>query len=319
MSKKIIARCALLSIGFVGVCAHAQSSVSISGMIDIGLYRDVNHTTNIGSIQRSNIAFSGVEDLGGGYGVTFKLSHRFNPDTGDNESTTKPFFHGESTVGLKGPFGSVQFGRRLDAMYNNDWQFDPWDYFDRIASPAWDLWHYNFPSDPKGNAGTAEYGRLNNGIFYDSPTFGGVAIHLSGSPETTGTGRKPFTAALTYNTDAVAAMVAHGKNSDGNTDTFLGLRGNLGKLSVMGAYDVSKAGTSTAKTSTLGATYALDVATLRAGVGQVDVDGVKAEKVVGIGAIRYLSKRTSIYADFAHKTFQTFSGNTYGLGVAHSF
>lgn len=320
MFRTIVTRCAILSLGLVGVCAHAQSSVTISGLVDIGIFRDTNKVWNVSPIQRSNIAFGGAEDFGGGYAATFKLSHRFDTSNGANESAAKPFWHGESTVGLKGPFGSVQFGRRLDAMYNNDWEFDPWGYFDRIASPAWDLWHYNFPSDPRGNSGTAEFGRLNNGIFYDSPTFGGASIHLSGSPETDPAARnKPLTVALRYGGGHVTAMVAHGKNSDGNTDNFAGLRVNMSKLSVMGAYDVSKAGTSKAKSTTLGASYVLEVATLRAGWGQVDVNGVKAEKVLGIGAVRYLSKRTSVYVDFAHKTFPSFSANTYGVGLAHSF
>lgn len=34
-------------------------------------------------------------------------------------------------------------------------------------------------------------------------------------------------------------MVARGRNSAGNADTFVGLRAAFGNLSVMGAYDVS--------------------------------------------------------------------------------
>lgn len=204
MYNKFIASGALI-LGLVAAPAHAQSSVSISGSIDIGIYRDTNKVWNVGPIQRSNIAFSGQEDLGNGLAATFNLSQRFDPDTGALEGTpNKPLFHGESTIGLKGDFGSLKLGRRLDAMYNNDWDFDPWYYFDRVASPAWDLWHYNFPSDPKDNNGTPDYGRLNNGIFYDSPVFGGVSIHLSGSPETpTGDKNKPYTAAVKYANEAV--------------------------------------------------------------------------------------------------------------------
>lgn len=320
MFKKIVARCALLPLGMVVICAHAQSSVTISGLVDIGIFRDTNSVWNVAPIQRSNIAFSGTEDLGGGLAATFKLSHRFDTSTGANEGGGKPFWHGESTVGMKGSFGSVQFGRRLDAMYSNDWEFDPWYYFDRIASPAWDLWHYNFPSDPKGNSGTPDFGRLNNGIFYDSPTFGGATVHLSTSPEKQpGDLNRPVTAAVKYKRGFFSGMIARGRNSAGNTDTYIGLRANLDKLSVMGAHDVSKAAPSTAKATTVGVSYALGQAELRAGWGQVDVDGVKAEKVLGLGAVYHLSKRTNIYADIARKTFPTSSANTYGVGVAHSF
>jgi predicted porin len=114
-------------------------------------------------------------------------------------------------------------------------------------------------------------------------------------------------------------MATHGKNSNGDTDTFLGLKAGFSRFEVMGVHDVSKAGPSTAKATTLGATYTMNVTTFRLGWGLVDVDGVKAEKLLGVGAVYALSKRTSLYADFAHKIFPTQSANTYGLGIAHGF
>lgn len=318
LSAQLAAAAALTAL--TAPAAHAQSNVTISGMIDIGVYRDTAKAWNVGPIQRSNLAFSGSEDLGGGLSAIFKLSHRFNPDTGSQESASKPFWHGESTVGLKGAFGTVQLGRRLDAMYANDWAFDPWYNFDRVASPAWDLWHYNFPSDPHGNSGTAEYGRLNNGIFYDSPNLSGFSLSLSASPETSaGDANKPFAAALQYAGNGFAAMLAHGKNSAAGTDDFVGLKGSFGDFGAMGVYNVSKAGGSKAKTATLGAMYAIGVTTLKLGWGQVDLDGTKAEKIASAGALYGLSKRTSVYADFAHKTFPDRSVNVYGVGLTHAF
>lgn len=299
----------------------AQSGVKISGFLDIGVYRDAAKTWNVGTIQRSNIAFSGSEDLGGGMAATFKLSHRMELDTGAGEGVpNKPFWHGESTVGLKGPFGAVKFGRALDALSNNDYAFDPWEYFNRIASPAWDLWHYNYAVDPQGNNGRPEFGRLNNGVFYDSPSFGGFAVHLSGSPEKRpGDTRRPLTASLTYDHARGAAMIAHGKNSAGDTDTFLGLKGKFGAFAVMGAYDVSKSGASTAKAKTLGVQYTAGLTTVNGGWGRVDVDGAKAQDMVSVGAAYMLSKRTSVYADVARKRFPASSSTVFGAGIAHSF
>src|SRR5438034_1181326 len=80
----------------------------------------------------------------------------------------------------------------------------------------------------QGNNGTADYGRLNNGIFYDSPTLSGFGVHLSTSPELrTGDLNRPVGVSLTYNQSPFAAMLAHEKNSAGNTDTFVGLKGTL--------------------------------------------------------------------------------------------
>ncbi|GAB3762420.1 hypothetical protein GCM10028796_14060 [Ramlibacter monticola] len=101
--------------------------------------------------------------------------------------------------------------------------------------------------------------------------------------------------------------------------TFRGLKAGFSRFAVMGVHDVSKAGPSKAKATTPGATYTMNVTTVRLGWGLVDVDGVKAENLLGVGAVYTLSKRTSLYADFAHKIFPTQSANTYGLGIAHGF
>jgi predicted porin len=309
-----------LLAGSVGT-SLAQSNVNVSGHIDVGVYRDTSSNWRVGSIQRSNIAFSGSEDLGGGMSATFKLSHRFAPDTGAAEGTPgKPFWHGESTLGLKGNFGQLRVGRALDAMYSNDWAFDPWYYFDSVASPAWDLWHYNFPSDPVANGGSADYGRMNNGVYYDSPTFNGISVHISTSPQKReGDANRPFGVSLNYSKGSVAAMLAHEKNSAGNTDTFLGLKGSVAGVTLMGAYDVSKAGASTAKATTLGAQYGLGAFTLNAGWGKVVVDGVKAQQTIGLGALYPLSKRTTVYVDLAEKRFPARSAVVYGAGMSHSF
>jgi predicted porin len=314
------AHCALSCLTLVTGAVHAQSHVSISGCLDIGVYRDTGKRWNVGPIQRDHIAFSGSEDLGGGLSATFRLGHRVDLGTGGLEGPAKPFWHGESTVGLAGAFGSIQFGRRLDAMSANEWEFDPWGNYDRLASPAWDLWHQNFPSDPTGNDGSAEFGRLNNGIFFDSPTVHGVALHLSGTPETgTGNPRRAVGGALTFRHADFAAMAARERNGAGDTDTFLGLRGGFERVTLMGAYDISKSAASTAKATTLGVEYRLGATTLKAGWGQVDVDGVKVEKMVGLGMHHALSKRVALYADVAHKRFVPGSRNTYGVGLAYSF
>ncbi|MBS0450890.1 MAG: porin [Proteobacteria bacterium] len=318
-----------------GTSAMAQSSLQIGGLIDIGLYRDTNKTWQLGPIQRSNLEFSGTEDLGGGLAATFNLNLRFETDTGQLEQVGKPFFHGESTVGLKGPLGSIRLGRALDAMESQDWKFDAWGNFDRIASPAWDIWHYNYPTDPRGNAdGTPEYGRLNNGMFYDSPSFNGFAVHLSTAANEDVRGQptgasgannplvQPWGVSLNYDGDAWAAMLAHERNSNGDTDSFVGLRATLGDLSVYGAWDRSEAlaSSSVAKVLTLSVQYVLGNVALRGGWGRMDLDGVQAQRTIGAGVSYAFSKRTSVYVDVASKRFPGDDNRSmYGVGMAHAF
>lgn len=317
-TRRCLCSCALLLAPITGWC---QGGVTVSGFIDAGIYRDIDSSWKIGPIQRSNLAFSGVEDLGKGMAFTFRLSTRFETDTGTIEESNKPLWHDEATIGISGTFGSLQVGRRMDALYANDWIFDPWNFYDRIASPAWDLWRYNFPSDPKANrGGTPDWGRLNNGIFYDSPAIAGFTLHLSGSPESSeGDRKKALMTAVRYQHANGAAMIAHGRNSAGNTDSFIGLRLNVASVSVMGGYDVSKSGGSTAEGLSLGASMSGRQTTFRVGVGRLDVDGVRMEKMLGLGVKQALSKRTSLYADFARKVYPARTASTYGIGMVHTF
>lgn len=300
--------------------AWGHEGVTVSGFIDAGIYRDIDKTWQVGPIQRSNLAFSGREDLGG-VAVTFRLSTRFESDTGALEESNKPFWHDEATIGIIGKFGSLQVGRRMDALYAHDWIFDPWNYYDRIASPGWDLWRHNFASDPRANrGGTPDWGRLNNGIFYDSPDVGGFTLHLSGSPESSpGDRKKALMSSVRYQSPHGAAMIARGRNSAGDTDSFVGLKLIRGGVSVMGALDLSKSGSSTAKALTLGASYVVGRTTFRAGAGRVDVDGIRKEKMLGLGVKQALSKRTSLYADFARKAYPARTASTYGVGMVHTF
>jgi predicted porin len=311
----------VLAVGAALGCgiAQAQSNVAISGSLDVGVYRDTAHAWNVGTIGRSHLQFAGTEDLGDGLAATFKLRTRLDLDTGTPEGNgSKPFWHGESTVGLKGGFGSVRLGRALDAIQSQDWAFDAWDNSSRIASPAWDLWHWNYSADPRGGGS----GRTANSVFYDSPAFAYTTLQVSYSPETVaGDATKTRAASLVFNNGTIRALIGAGRNSAGAKEGSVGLRGKITALTLMGLYNVSESASgSKAKVATLGATYALGSTTLKAGWGQADVDGVKRERLFSLGAAYGLSKRTSLYADAASKRFPNQgSKGTYGGGITHSF
>ena len=236
--------CAVLGTLAATVPAWAQSSVSINGLLDAGVYRGFDGVNQLGTIQRSNVAISGYEDLGGGLKAVFRLGTRLELDTGATEGAgVKPFWHEESTVGLQGSWGTVRVGRALTAMWAQDWKFDPWANFNRIASPAWYQWHALTPSDPFGNNGTAEYGRINNGIFYDSPKMAGFTLRLSASPERQselGATQRPYAAALEYEQHGVSALAAYERNSVGDKNTFLAGKYSFGHAALMLAHDDSR-------------------------------------------------------------------------------
>ncbi|MGD9757156.1 MULTISPECIES: porin [Comamonas] len=310
--------------------AAAQSSnVSIGGLIDGGIYRGFDGTAQAGTIQRSNLAIAGWEDLGGGLKATFRLSARFDIDTGRLEDQgRKPFWHDESTVGLQGGFGHLRLGRALSAMWSQDWKFDPWANFNRISSPAWYQWHYLTPTDRYSNNGTAEYGRMANGIFYDSPTVAGFTLHLSASPERTEVpltlrreGRG-YSASLNYDSDSLSGMLAFERNGSGDKDTFVAGKYRFGAAAVMAAWDYSRVAQTalSAKAVTLGATYQMGQTTLKAGYGRQRMQE-QTNHFYSLGADYALSKRTTLYASLGRKSYEygADSGTSFGVGMAHAF
>ncbi|MTV38343.1 porin [Duganella radicis] len=316
--QTVLLACAVLGALAMAAPARAQSSVSVNGMLDLGLYRGFDGVTQIGTVQRSNLAISGVEDLGGGVKAVFRLSTRFEMDTGASEGAGyKPFWHDESTIGLKGAWGTVRAGRAMTAMWANDWKFDPWCNYNRIASPAWQHWHYLTPSDPFANNGTAEYGRLNNGVFYDSPTVGDFTVRLSGTPERDPRGAtRPVSAVLEYGQGAWAGMAAYERNSIGDKDYFAAGKYSFGDAAIMAAYDDSRelATNGRSRAYTVSASYKMDQrVTLKTGYSLQRLNGVD-NRYLSFGADYALSRRSTLYFSVGHQhTTST------GFGMAHIF
>lgn len=308
----------------VSVVAQAQSTVNVGGYLEQAIYRGFDKVSRVGSLGRSNLAFNGKEGLGDGMSAVFRISTRFEMDTGAPENPFA-FWHDEATVGLKSAsLGSVRLGRGLTAMWAHDWEFDPWYNFNRIASPAWQFWHYLTPTDRVANGGGPEYGRLNNGIFYDSPTFARVSVHLSTSPEaTTGPGGgRSRGVALRWGEGSAAALLAAERNGSGDKVWFLAGKYGFGNATIFAAYDRSEmAGVTplTANAITLSGAYAIGATTLKAGFGKQDLAGTD-KKFYSLGAEYSMSKRATLSLSLGHYTPQPAGTSTaFGLGLTHAF
>lgn len=336
ISKAIVVGASFVSLHGV---ALAQSTVTVSGFLDaavIGSNR--GGTTQVGSLGASDLVFSGNEDLGGGMKATFRLASRFNIDTGG--LTSRAMFHEESTVGLKGDFGLVRIGRALTPMWNNDWNYDAWYNFDRVASPAWQLWHGNSPTSPSSPVGGApgtvgmadEYARLNNGVFYGSPTIGGFRVELAGEVEKNNADlnvkKRNISGAVMYGNGPFAAMISAERNSRDNKVYFAATKYSLGDLTVMGAYDYERAapessyftGQKRNRSAVIEGAYTVGVTTFKLGYGR-QIDG--HANFVGTGATYTLSKRTNLVASLGFSGKKMWgakeASTSYGLGMNHSF
>jgi len=126
MKKSLLALAALTAIAGA---ASAQSSVTISGVIDIGVEHTSNGGASAGSATQvgrsnmgtSNITFKGVEDLGNGMKASFTVSHEFQGDNGDSGAPAGGTGWGNfgSWVGLSGGFGSVDIGNVFTTTFKS--------------------------------------------------------------------------------------------------------------------------------------------------------------------------------------------------------
>ena len=342
MRNPILALCVLAAAASPAAHAAASgSSVSLYGFLDVGVHDSNRGPAQLGTIQRSSIGVRGEEDLGGGLAATFNLQHRFDVDTGLSEASgAQPFFYGESTVGLRGDFGAVRFGRALTPMWAQDWAFDPWANFDRIASPAWQIFHPSFRSDPHHNGAIGDYSRLNNGIFYDSPAMHGLTVHAALSVEKDTTpdangfsdSARPLGLSLNYARGPFAAMLAGERNSADDKTWFAGASYRMGATTLMGSYNRTSLsaesqaflGDSSARRRavTLGLTHVIGANTWKLGWGR-DFEGygtAGATNYAGFGVGHALSKRTTVYADLGLADPANAQRTTrWGVGISHAF
>ena len=105
--------------------ALAQSSVTLYGIVDTGV-EYVSHANAAGGhVFRmpavtgelpSRWGLRGTEDLGGGYSAVFTLESGFNVRDGSSGQGGR-LFGRQAFVGLKGPYGTMAFGRQYTMTY----------------------------------------------------------------------------------------------------------------------------------------------------------------------------------------------------------
>jgi predicted porin len=123
MKKTLVAMAALASVS-----VFAQSSVTISGRLDLG-HANLKTTTKVAGVNSvaktfslagdqqgrttSRLTFAGSEDLGGGLRANFNYETRLNPDTtaAPGLDRTRNMF-----INLAGGFGSVTIGTYLNPL-----------------------------------------------------------------------------------------------------------------------------------------------------------------------------------------------------------
>jgi predicted porin len=302
----------------MGGSAYAESTVSIYGLIDIAVSKESGQGSSVHRGYPNWLGFTGQEDLGDGLSATMNLMTRFVPNSGAAESNT--FWHGESTVGLKSAsLGHIRFGRALTPLWGLKYQFEPW-------GDSWfngSLGQYQttsrFITNPAGCVSDCPgFARLNKGVFYDSPTFGGFDAHVATQIEReVGAARRGFGASLNYASGPLGGMLSYERNTADATALFMGMSYDFGAAVVMGSIGQSQqTGTPNQTSMVLGTTAPFGGNNaIRAGLGR---DFKTGDDKFSVGAQHFFSKRTQVYADiYREKTASNVNG--VALGMRHSF
>ena len=316
-------------MALAAAAANAQSSVTVYGIVDMGVVKGNGGTAaNPGALgtseawtmqerSSSRLGFRGNEDLGGGLSAQFQIEHRFRPDTG---AVTNPtFWHGRSYVQLSSTtLGKVYLGREYSPAYWPQNYTDPagWDGVGQLG---------NLQS--AGFASTAGI-RLNNSVGYRSPSFGGVTVDAAVSAGE-GVAGRDSAINLQYSGGPLYIGVAYEEISggpvatDGNSLANIGATYKFGSVKLMAYYARSKTnqGRDSNDAYSLAGTVNMGASEFYLSYGQLDPAGNNnTQKKVGAGIKYTLSKRTNLYADVGQGTQDARSDNTaYAFGIKHTF
>jgi predicted porin len=340
MKKSLLA---LAVLGAFAGAASAQSSVTIYGMVDLALAKQIGSEDNqVWDSPDSRIGFRGSEDLGGGLKAIFQFEMRFNAANGENDRTdcstdaelntecSLRMWHAISMVGLSGNFGTVGLGRQ----YNGAWPvtngIDPWGD-DSVAGLRsvflGDFDDMGMGSDPK---------RVNNSIRYDSPNIGGFTFAAT-IAESNGVDDRPYALSGVYSAGPLWLGLSYLNPTDENDDLItLGAKYKFGQFGIAGGYSFGTSPNDGDIDSwILAGTMQLGGGELRVGYTEyqeknnslISGNSFKLKKA-GLGYYYSLSKRTRVYADIAMGSSSLALINAdgvededlgYGVGIRHSF
>ena len=113
---------AIMAVSAIAGTAHAQSSVTIYGVVDAGIAYVNNQKTatggtggvfalNTGGVTPSIFGFKGSEDLGGGLKANFNLEGHFFAGTGQG-GQWGGLFGRQANVGLSNSYGTLTLGKQ---------------------------------------------------------------------------------------------------------------------------------------------------------------------------------------------------------------
>ncbi|AXF24047.1 porin [Burkholderia pyrrocinia] len=225
MKKLALSTLSLALLGAAGA-AHAQSSVTLYGVIDTSIayvHGNDGKGNNAwqmlsGNLQGSRFGLKGAEDLGGGLKAIFQLENGFDPGTGHLNQGGRMFGR-QAFVGLQSnQYGTLTLGRQYDPVVDLVQAVTADNYFGSTFAT---------PGDVDNNDNSL---RVSNAIKYTSPVFAGFQAEamyaLGGVAGKTGAGQT-WSVAAAYNNGPVGVAAGY-FYANNPTPTAAGIRTGWG-------------------------------------------------------------------------------------------
>lgn len=312
MKKSLLALAALTA--FAGA-ASAQSSVTLYGRVDLSVAKNIGaDNKNIQNGSGSRLGVRGVEDLGGGLSALFNIEHRFNADTGADSSGNVRFWNGRSLVGLQGGFGQIVFGREYTtAFLGTQLIADPWGW-DTVAAQSGITGlgiakvrndsSITYKISASGFSFGAQIAEATDSIntFQAKPVnfnvgYAAGPLNVSFGYEKTGleavSNEKMWSAQASYNFGGFKPGFYYGKGTRAAGDDRKGMMFTV--TAPMGAGE------------------------FRASYGNLKSEDTTISKRLAAGYHYSMSKRTTLYVDFANDSEAATSKSAYDVGIKHNF
>jgi GBP family porin len=220
MKHQILFAATLAALGTTA--AHAQSSVTLYGLLDAG----VSYTNNVrvgnnqgssnaalssGMMQSNRWGLRGAEDLGGGLKALFVLENGFTLGNGKLGQGGREFGR-NAYVGLSSnTLGTVTVGRQNEFMY---------DYVGHLSFDNFNGVGGNVFAHVMDNDNTIGTFRVNNAVKYQSPTYNGLTFGaLYGFSNQAGgfANNRAYSFGATYDNGPIKAALGYTQVNNGNS------------------------------------------------------------------------------------------------------
>ncbi|MFP3611806.1 porin [Paraburkholderia sp. SIMBA_050] len=218
MKRLALSTLSLALLSVTGV-AHAQSSVTLYGLIDESIQyahntvdasgKNSNQVGLVGgNLQGNRFGLKGTEDLGGGLKAIFQLENGFDINSGRLGQGGKMFGR-QAYVGLTNDsFGTVTLGRQYDPVVDLVQPLTADNYFGST---------FTTPGDVDNNDNSS---RTNSAVKYTSPVWGGFQFEgmyaFGGVAGQTGSGQT-WSGAATFATGPFSVAAGYFRANNGNT------------------------------------------------------------------------------------------------------